>query len=300
MKSILVPTDFSTHANYALHLAKQIALKTKASIQLLHIVEQPGSQYLTPVSGGVQDQIDNMYVLKLIEKMKAQLQVAANELTQEGVTTKFKIKIGNPFKQISSLIESEDYNLIVMGTKGTSGLQEIMVGSNTEKVIRHADCPVITLKKQVDIGSIKNIVFTVDHFSHHEHEARQLKFIQDLFKARVHLVTINTPGNFLIERHLVNSMHEFVREHQISNHTINVYSDISEEQGIIHFAEDQQADAIVMGTHGRTGIRHLLAGSLSEDVVNHSTLPVITFPLKRKLSTRKIQNQKRNLKSVSN
>ncbi|GJM28837.1 MAG: universal stress protein UspA [Cyclobacteriaceae bacterium] len=298
MKTILVPTDFSAHAKFALNLAKQIAFKTKASIQLLHIVEQP-SHYLTAVSGGVHDQIDNMYVLKLIEKVKAQLQVIANEQTQQGVNTGFKIKIGNPFKHISALIKSEDYDLIVMGTKGISGLQEVMVGSNTEKVIRHADCPVITLKREVDIESIKNIVFAVDYFSQDQHLANNLKFIQALFGAKVHLVTINTPGNFLIERHLLNSLQEFVEQHQISNCTINIYSDIAEEEGIVHFAEDQMADAIVMGTHRRTGISHLLAGSLSEDMVNHSTLPVITFPLKNKKNSKKDLEPKKEPDGIS-
>lgn len=282
MKSILVPTDFSEHANFALDLAKQLALKHEMSIQLLHIVEQPGSHYITPVTGGTHDQIENVFVLRLIEKVKAQLQNTANEVAQQGIPTTFKVKIGNPFKHISSQIKSEDYNLIVMGTQGISGLDEVMVGSNTEKVIRHASCPVITLKEKSDLEKIDDIVFAISYFSQNDYLANQLKEIQGLFGAKVHLVTINTPGNFLIERNVASSLNEFIKDHQIDNYTINIYSDITEEEGILHFSEDQNADAIAMATHGRTGISHLLTGSLSEDLVNHSLLPVITFPLKEK------------------
>lgn len=280
MKSILVPTDFSEHADFALDLSRQLAVKHGASIHLLHIVEQPGSHYLTAVSGGLHDQLDNVYVLRLIEKVKAQLQVTANELARQGVKASFKIKIGNPFKHIASQIKSEDYDLIVMGTQGISGIDEVMVGSNTEKVIRYADCPVITLKKKVDVKQVKNIVFAISYFDQNDQLASKLKEIQELFGAKVHLVTINTPGNFLIERNVASSLNEFIEKHQISDYTINIYSDITEEEGIVHFAEDQKADAIVMATHGRTGVSHLLAGSLSEDLVNHSVIPVITFPIK--------------------
>lgn len=252
------------------------------SVQLLHIVEQPGSQYITPVTGGSHDQMENVFVLRLIEKVKAKLQTTANDMAQQGIDTTFKVKIGNPFKHISTLIKSEDYNLIVMGTQGISGLDEVMVGSNTEKVIRNASCPVVTLKKAVDLDSIDDIVFAISYFGENGYLADQLKEIQELFKAKVHLVTINTPGNFLVERNVANSLNEFIEEHQIEDYTINIYSDITEEEGIVHFAEDQNADAIAMATHGRTGISHLLTGSLSEDIANHSLLPVITFPLSAK------------------
>ena len=282
MKTILVPTDFSEHANHALDLARQLALKHEMAIHLLHIVEQPGSQYITPVTGGAHDQMENVFVLRMIEKVKAKMQETANELAQQGIKTTFKVKIGNPFKQISSQIKGEDYHLIVMGTQGASGLDEVMVGSNTEKVIRHATCPVVTLKEKADLDKIDDIVFAMSYFGQNGYLAEQLKEIQQLFMARVHLVTINTPGNFVVERNVASSLNKFIEEHQIDNYTINIYSDITEEEGIVHFAEDQNANAIAMATHGRTGISHLLTGSLSEDIANHSKLPVITFPLSTK------------------
>ena len=280
MKSILVPTDFSDEAGYALDLARQLAKAHKASIHLLHIVEQPGSHYLTAVSGGAQENLDNVFVLRLIERVKVQLQTTANKLAGEGIEATFKIKIGNPFKHISGQIKSEDYDLIVMGTMGISGISEVIVGSNTEKVIRHANCPVITLKNAINLNHIKDIVLTVNYYELDEKLADHVKIIQDLFTAKVHLVTINTPSNFVIQRDVTKALSSFVEKYKIPHSTINIYSDITEEEGILHFAEDHKADAIAMATHGRTGLSHLLAGSLTEDMVNHSVLPVMTFPLK--------------------
>ena len=279
MASILVPTDFSEQAGFALDLAAQLAKQENASLQILHVVEQPGSYYLTAVGGGAHDQIDNVYVLKLIERVKVQLNSLVSKLTNEGIDAKYRIKIGNPFKHISEEIQGESIDLIVMGTQGISGIDEVLVGSNTEKVIRHAACPVITLKTAVDLEKLDNLVFAIGQYAPFDHMALQLKTIQAWFGAKAHLVTINTPNSFLVERAGIKRLAEFVAEYEVENYSINVYSEITEEEGILHFAEDIEADAIVMGTHGRTGISRLLAGSLSEKMVNHSKTPVITFPL---------------------
>lgn len=75
-------------------------------------------------------------------------------------------------------------------------------------------------------------------------------------------------------------MEEFVKEHQLENYSMEVFNSSSEEEGIIEFAEDSNADLIAMATHGRTGFLHLLSGSIAEDVVNHAKRPVWTMKVK--------------------
>jgi nucleotide-binding universal stress UspA family protein len=67
----------------------------------------------------------------------------------------------------------------------------------------------------------------------------------------------------------------------LKNYTINIFNDLSEEEGVIYFADSIHADMIAMATHGRTGFAHVLAGSIAEDVVNHSKRPVLTFVVKK-------------------
>ncbi len=284
MKTILVPTDFSEHANYALDLARQLAVKHGMKIKLMHVVEQPSAPYITAVSGGMHDQLGNVYVMRFIEKVKAQLEVITSELAKEDIESEYQIKIGNPYRNISTEIKKEPCELIVMGTHGTTGIDEMLVGSNTEKVVRNAHCPVITLKGPVTLEGINDLVFAASYFDRGEYMALELKNLQQLFDAKIHLLTINTPSNFLSERDGMSNLLQFAKEHHLQDYTVNIYNDLMEEEGIRHFAEDRQADMIVMATHGRTGIGHLLSGSLSEQVVNHAVLPVITFPLKAKKS----------------
>lgn len=277
MKTILVPTDFSEQANFALDLARQLAIKHRMELKLFHVVEQGTTPYMTAVSGGMHNQMDNVYVLRLIEKVKAQFQVMISELQKVKVPASYQIRIGNPYKKISSYIKNEACELIIMGTHGTSGMDDLLVGSNTEKVVRYAHCPVITLKDPVRLNDIRSMVFAAGRFDQSDQLFQNLFRIQQLFGAKTHLVTINTPGNFFSDRDGRSSLLEFAEKNQLKDYTVNIYSDLTEEEGIKHFAEDQQADLIVMATHGRTGVGHLLAGSLTEQVVNHSALPVVTF-----------------------
>jgi nucleotide-binding universal stress UspA family protein len=71
-------------------------------------------------------------------------------------------------------------------------------------------------------------------------------------------------------------MQTFAKRIGLKNFTINIYSDLTAEEGIIYFADDIKADMICMATHGRTGFAHVLAGSVAEDVVTHSRRPVLT------------------------
>ncbi len=93
---------------------------------------------------------------------------------------------------------------------------------------------------------------------------------------------INTPGNFQRDAVVKKYMQDFAKRLQLKNYTVNVFNDLTEEEGIIYFADSINADMIAMATHGRTGFAHVLAGSIAEDVVNHSKRPVLTFVVKHR------------------
>jgi nucleotide-binding universal stress UspA family protein len=103
---------------------------------------------------------------------------------------------------------------------------------------------------------------------------------QQVYDSTIHLVRINTPSNFQRDAVVKKYMENFAKKLQLKNYTINVFNDISEEEGIIYFADSINADMIAMATHGRTGFAHVLAGSIAEDVVSHSKRPVLTFVTK--------------------
>lgn len=280
MKNILVPTDFSDQATYALDMAADIARKSGAKVQLLSVVESPhGSSFNAMGEVTMPDASDNIYFVQLIESTKKKFDDLAVEGKYADIKLDGLVEVGHPFEHISRTIAEHDVDLVVMGTKGSSGLEEIFVGSNTEKVVRRVDCPVLTVKNPVVVDEIKNIAFATNFRDDYSNLIEQLTKIQKLFGATIHIVSINTPSNFENDRYYKQAMKEFAEKHDLDNYTMNVYNDDPEEDGIIYFAEDIDADMIALGTHGRTGIGRLLSGSIAEDIVNHAKRPVWTFKL---------------------
>ena len=110
--------------------------------------------------------------------------------------------------------------------------------------------------------------------------SRIVKRTQQLYTSTVHLVRINTPGDFQRDFVVKDYMEKFAKKLGFKNYTLNIFNDVSEEEGIIYFAESIDADLIAMATHGRTGFAHVLAGSIAEDVVGHAKRPVLTMVVK--------------------
>lgn len=278
MKTILVPTDFSEQSQNALHLASQIAGKLHAEVRLLHVIEQPSGTYFTAVSEGLNDQLDNAFLLSLMEKLKVQMEATVQE--HRGIKMDYRIKIGHFYRSLVSYIQENDIDMVIMGTKGISGLDEMIVGSNAEKVVRHVKVPVLAIKDKIELDEVKEIVFGTSLTNRKEKVAAELKNIQQIFNAHLHLVDINTPNNFFRQDEAEASMQDFVDRYDLKNCSVATYSDITEEEGILRYADRVNANMIAMATHGRTGIMHLMSGSLTEDVVNHACRPVWSFQLK--------------------
>lgn len=282
MKKILVPTDFSKTAQTASEVASGIAKKAGAEVILLHVIEE-GAEDSVKITGEVvyEDMEEKLFMMKLIERSKKQLAKLAEDPIFEGVKVRQELRMGTPFHGMRTIITEHKVDLVVMGTSGRTGLEGMIIGSNTEKVVRHAQCSVLTVQKKPARPDFKTIVYATSMGKDEEVFARVVKKAQEMYDATVHLVRINTPGNFQRDAIVKQYMKDFAKKLMLKNYTINVFNDFSEEEGIIYFADSINADMIAMATHGRTGFAHVLAGSIAEDVVNHSKRPVLTFVVKR-------------------
>jgi nucleotide-binding universal stress UspA family protein len=164
-----------------------------------------------------------------------------------------------------------------MGSSGTSGWEEFWIGSTTEKIVRNAPCPVITIKGATDPSQLKKVVFASSFDELDGDLAARIKNMQQVFDAQFYFVSITTPGNFITSREAQQRLNKFIHRFKFERVHTEIYNSLSEESGILEFADDIGADLIAMATHGRTGILHLLTGSIAEDVVNHSKRPVWTL-----------------------
>jgi nucleotide-binding universal stress UspA family protein len=281
MIHILVPYDFSKMAVHALDFATKLsATYSKLHISLIHVVELPLNTNAGTIGGGIDplsDYQNQVYFRELLEQRKKELDQLHNKYSSPNYHLDTEVTVGNVFREISIAITDKKPDLVVMGSSGTSGWEEFWIGSTTEKIVRHSPCPVITIKGATDPSQLKKVVFASSFDELDVDLAARIKNMQLVFDAQFYFVRINTPGNFITSREAQHRLDKFIHRFKFEQVHTEIYNSLSEESGILEFADDIGADLIAMATHGRTGILHLLTGSIAEDVVNHSKRPVWTL-----------------------
>jgi nucleotide-binding universal stress UspA family protein len=282
MKKILVPTDFSKTSLTALDVAFDIAKKSGASIFLLNVVEEAGKDS-TRITGEWQkaDWEEKLFIYKLLERAENQLTKVVQDAKYDAVKMIGELRLGNPFHGMNSIIAEQKVDLVVMGTRGVTNLETMLIGTNTERVVRNSSCPILTVHKKPASTNFKNIVYATAMSKDEEIFSRIVKKTQGYYDSTIHLVRVNTPGDFQRDKIVKDYMFKFAKSLQLKNYTINVYNDLTEEEGIQYFADSIDADMIAMATHGRTGFAHVLAGSIAESVVKMASRPVLTYVVKK-------------------
>lgn len=280
MKRILVPTDFSSQAENALKIAAQLARRFDGEIFLLHMLELP-MQLVQPVSGSAVSAGNNnlpeaLFFMKLAKKRFADLM---KQPYLKGIKVHETVEFHQAFEGIMEISQAHNCDLIVMGSHGSRGFQEIFIGSNTEKVVRNSTIPVLVIKQNYENFEVENFVFATDCNLENKHTLEKANRFAKMINANLHLVYINTANNFLTSMESQKCLEAFTAGASLHNYTLNVYDDVTVEKGILNFAKKINAGLIGISTHGRKGLAHFFNGSISEDLVNHANRPVVTFKI---------------------
>lgn len=270
---IIVPIDFSEHSDYALETAAIMARQYNAEILALHMLELSDSVLLKA------DDVQNekaLFYLKLAEK-RFQEFLDKDYLNDIKVTP--MVKHYKVFSEVSKVADEHSVDLIVMGSHGTSGFSELFMGSNTERVVRNSNVPVLVIKKKPHNLSFNKIILGTNF----QKESRDIyKKVNNAFgDNELYLLHVNVPNdNFRSTTELEELANDFLLGSDgnlDAKNKVHFVSDYTVENGIANFAKKVDADLIVVSTHGRTGIAHFFEGSITEDIANHANLPVLTF-----------------------
>ena len=192
------------------------------------------------------------------------------------------IKNHKVFEEINNVANEVKADLIVIGSKGATGVKGYLVGSNTEKVVRTSEIPVLIFKNKVKEFAPKIMVFASDFDLENINAYKKIKTIANKMNAKIKLVYINTPNvKFKNSNEINKQIHAFLKQTKIPQEAKEflVYNDYSVEDGILNASKFLNADCIAIPTHGRKGVNKILAGSISEDIANHASLPVLTVKI---------------------
>jgi len=276
MKKILVPVDFSDCSEYALKVAANFAKEYDAEIIALHMM---GMTDAVLTNTQTKQMLEGIYYIKLAQKRFKEFldKDYLKDISVSDIVYNYK-----DFSEINNVAQENDADLIVMGSHGSSGLNEVFVGSNTEKVVRNSDIPVLVVKKEAENINFGNAVFASD-FSLENTTAfkKAMKFFKSL-NSKVTLLYINLPGqNYRSSKEMESRVKDFLFNAGAMDQLEDVvyYNDYTVEDGIFNYSNNNDIGLISLPTHGRRGLAHFFSGSISEDLVNHSTIPVITFKI---------------------
>ncbi|TDQ30885.1 universal stress protein [Zeaxanthinibacter enoshimensis] len=276
IKNILVPVDFSPHSEYALEVAANMARENNSDIFLFHMLGLAQSVLLQDYS---QKEAEAEYYMKMArDKFKHILESPR----LKGIEVKVILQNYKRFEELNNVVRENAIDLVVMGSHGTSGVGEIFVGSNTEKVVRTITVPVLVIKERVRDFNPRTVVMAIDYRKEQlDVYARAIKWFSAR-GCRICLLHVNLPNmsysSTARSRQRADDFLSLAHPGGIPEHIDQVFiSDYSLEQGLYYQAQREKADIIAVLTHGRKGLAHFFMGSIGEDLVNHAPIPVMTF-----------------------
>lgn len=295
-RKILCPVDFSAGSQQALRTAVRLANADDAELILAH------SWYIPPVTLGG----DQVYAGDIVQLMSDDAQRGldeavrdARELGARRVVS--KMVNGAPWREIVNLAQREPgLDLLVIGTHGRSGLSRVLMGSVTELVVRHAPCPVLTVRPANDPTPYTHVLCPVD-LSRPAHDA--VKLAAELVTPGARATELVKPGTAGITvlhvlelpvphagslpipdfHHALDARAAALLDRWTAELAAKVSVPVRQLTRVGHpgaeilslLEHDHSFDLVAMGGHGYTGIERLLLGSVAEKVVRHAACPVL-------------------------
>ena len=293
IKRILFATDFSLWARRAEDYACALACSWKASLTVLCVAEFPpglNPDYL----------VNQQYLADLLKTASSQLVDLKGRAERRGIAVTTRVATGIPSEEVIAAALAEDSDLIVVGTRGKTGLAHVLLGSTAERVIRGASCPVLTVRMEpADIEdtsvlsrpvTLERILVPIDFSDCSLDALGYAAVVAQQAKASLMLLHVLEPVSYGLDFTLGQSkarhadaetwakrLEELVSSRQ--HPTMQVESQLRggfPSDSILDSAQTLPCDLIVMGTHGRRGISHTISGSVAEAVLRKARCPVIT------------------------
>jgi len=288
LQTILVATDFSETSATGVDWAIELARTHGARIELIHALLVPSR-----ATDFVPSPPDPT------EELQAAASARLNEITQRvsdlGIEVASDLRLGIPSQIIIEAAQEMAADLIVIGTRGLTGLRHLLLGSTAERVVQHAHCPVLTVhpEDKDKHGQIKTILVPTD-FSRAAATAYFAAFMllgrqRDTKIVLVHVYHL--PYEYTAYGTIPTSLDYFKDVEGAAEERLAGLAEELRSQGfnvetaaregfppevILSEAKAVAADLIAMGTHGRTGFAHLVLGSTAERVVQRADCPVLT------------------------
>jgi nucleotide-binding universal stress UspA family protein len=290
IKRILYATDLSPISEPAWHEARQLARLFDAEILLVHVMPL----VMLPLEGYFPPHLYDELVLNARREAETRFDRLLGSVPGSGLKVRIRLEDGAPADRILAVANEEQTDIVIVGTHGRAGLQRAILGSVADRLIRQAPCPVLTVQPELGdkpAAKIRRICYATDFSPTARAAWPWVVSIASAADAEIDLVHVTfspVPDRHLSTEALgriAHTLHEqgrfeaerFLEKSPAPNGRINVrlaHGDPGEQ--IVHQAQAQSADLIVMGTHGWSGLVRWMLGSVAHHVIQTAPCPVLT------------------------
>jgi nucleotide-binding universal stress UspA family protein len=276
-RKILVAIDGSESSMHALKESFKLATDEKCWVTVVSVIPS------------YEGDLGAVWINNVKEAMEKPCKVALSEAEKmaknERVLIKTVCEEGEIYERIVDLADAENSDLIVMGRKGTAGIGRTLVGSVTARVIGHSQRDVLVVPNDTSIGW-KSILFATDGSKYSENAANKAIDFAKSYGSEIKVISVVDVTDEFMARapsaveDLVKKAKEIVEDvrEKASSKGIKTEGIVREGDAykvIVNVAKKQKANAVIMGSHGRTGLKRLLMGSVTERVIGHAPCPVL-------------------------
>lgn len=280
MEKMLVATDFTEYADYAVSSAASIAKQTGAQLILLHVINRPLNlddddyeNYHNMPGGGT-----------VVSNIQNKLDAILSSHDIKNAETIYELR-NDVFTTILKHADSHQVDLIIMGAYGDSQLEGSFIGSNAERVMLQAKMPVLIVQEQFKDFNIKNMVFASEFYGEVYTIFPRMKKAIDLFDTDLHLLKVNTPSRFQRTHDSMKLMTEFSNEFGLKNCTKNIYNDLTIEDGIINFTTSIGADLIAITPDGLWKLAHIFRKNITAKLMKKSIKVILSMKTRQPVLT---------------
>ena len=295
IRNVLVPIDFSAPSLEAIEAALPLIKHFGADLHLVHVFEP---DYPASSMVAIPLVVPELEVGERVRRLRDVAEDYSVPLRRENIHA---IK-GRPFEEICRLAQEIDIDLIVIATRGNTGLKHLLLGSTAERVVRYSPCPVLVVrgsdskkKSARQLATFRKILVPVDFSDCSMKGLEYAKKLAREFRAKLILLHSIALQYYVasdeyarydlpllleqIDEAAKQQMRDLVQQTNWNGVEVETSIEIGHAgQQICAEATEHNAGLIAISTHGRTGFKHVLLGSTAEYVVRHASCPVLVVP----------------------
>jgi nucleotide-binding universal stress UspA family protein len=275
MKYILVPTDYSKGADNALVMAAEIARRTESVIGVLHAWHIPVS-LAGRTTEFLQEDLEREKEAEMTAyeaRMKVLLAAGGQPLPQ----MEFLGVEGFAVDKILEAAADKKADLIVMGTHGASGIEEVFLGTNTADVVRKAACPVLAVPSGFRFEQLRRICYCTDWVSAEEPAIDELLMLAAIFGATLDIVHVVESEFFIPENEAEKTLKDLQNTTNYSHLEVHVLAGVDANKVLENYFETSKPDLVAMLMRRRNFLDRVLHVSKTRKMAMHTAWPLLVF-----------------------